>query len=251
MISDVGTPSAGAVTKCTPLAVVSPQKKCQSQSLSADQSDSATVTLKRAANNTDAIATSTSKRSKIENLGDANRLLTPNFDTGDNMQKLSWSTDKSVVSGRQTRRDDLSVRDILMAMSRGNLHRAAAVLSHFLSSNNNQPVRDFLLQSLAVPIIDKAAQEKLTWQDLIIGGVRGSLSHHTVSLGTRTITTKTFVKNMISACVFKIVKEGVSISTEELSGLIGVHWRQVSACRDKVASLMVNNVIITALKRKT
>ena len=72
-----------------------------------------------------------------------------------------------------------------------------------------------------------------------------------MSLGTHTIAAKTFVKNVTSACVFKIVKDGVSISTKELSGLLGVNWNQVSTCRDKVASLLVNNVIMTALERKT
>ena len=88
-ISDAGSPSAGAAAKSAPLAAVSPQEKCQPQSLSVTKSVSTTAALKRLADNADATDAPPSKCSKIDKLREASDILTPYFDAGDNIHQLS------------------------------------------------------------------------------------------------------------------------------------------------------------------
>ena len=186
------------------------------------------------------------KRCKVS---EAVAVLAPQFSTGEDVHAVEWSTGTPRIAKTTAYRDKKELRAVLFTISRGDPRRAANAISNLLSEPNNDDVQK-LLPRLVPDDIQNDTIQKLAKYDLIVGGIRDSIERHTNGRGTRTIAAETFVKNVTQACLTRIVATGEKISSREISRLIGANINQVSTCRDSVASLVVENGIITTHERK-
>ena len=86
----------------------------------------------------------------------------------------------------------------------------------------------------------------------IVDGIKGIISHHTRTRkgGTRTIASETFVKNVVVASLFGVVKEKKDVSNHSLSSFIGVSFCQIKRARITVQDLITNDSDISVLGRK-
>ena len=117
--------------------------------------------------------------------------------------------------------DCIDLRVVLAAISRGNPGRAAGAIIRLLADKSNLSVKVAAMESLS-PL-----REHEIMNQLIVDGIKGIISqHHThFRKGTRTIASETFVKNVVVATLFGVVKEEKNFSNHALSLFIGVSFR--------------------------
>ena len=99
-------------------------------------------------------------------------------------------------------------------------------------------------------IFNQAPLKKQIKYELTVGGIRDPIKQHTNGQGTHRMAVETFVKNIIQACLSRIVATGEMISLREIGRLIDTHKNQVSTVCTNVASLMADDVPLTPLKRE-
>ena len=68
---------------------------------------------------------------------------------------------------------------------------------------------------------------------------------------TRPVASETYVKELIHASLFKIVKEKEPVSYHEISNIIGASWRHVALVSKNVNDSQFANLPVKALIRKT
>ena len=114
---------------------------------------------------------------------------------------MDWKETTKVPGNRQQLIDQYELRDTLLATSHGDPKRAASVISNFLNNKTNTKVREAFTGIKSI----KHGETGKT-KDLIIDGIRESIKLHTSGRGSRTTVEETFVKNVVTAAVFKLVK---------------------------------------------
>ena len=119
------------------------------------------------------------------------------------------------------------------------------MISNFLNNKTNTKVREAFSEIIPVKHV-KAGKTK----DLIIDGIQESITLHTKARGSRTIAKETFVKNAVTAAVFKLVKEKKVVTNTQLNSLLGTTSHQVSIARNQVKDVIKNNATTKALQRK-
>ena len=115
---------------------------------------------------------------------------------------MDWKETATVQGNRQQLIDQSKLRAILLTTSHGDPKRAAHVISNSLNTKTNTTVREAFSEIIPV----KHAKTGKT-KDLIIDGIRESISLHTKVRDSRIITEETFVNNVVTAAVSKLVKE--------------------------------------------
>ena len=101
-----------------------------------------------------------------------------------------------------------------------------------------------------------------TSQDLVIEGIRECVKHHS-SRGTRTIVAEILMKNISTACLFKIEKDKIKVTNNalkkkdkievtnnELEKLLGIHKNQLTKARTRLKDILTENKLISPLERK-
>ena len=90
--------------------------------------------------------------------------------------------------------DSKDLGAMLFSISRGNPQRAASAISKMLDTN--QIVKDNITH-----LVFKRSETV----SKVMEGIRESIDLHTDGKGTRTMVAETFIKNIVTACMFKIV----------------------------------------------
>ena len=148
-------------------------------------------------------------------------------------------------SDRVRYQDSKTIRAMVIAITRGDEKRAANAFTQLLSESVNSHVREDILGQLS-----QAEDKKNSLHQLIMDSIGDTVAHHTKGRGTRTIVAETLVKNIASACVYKIVKEKLDVKDSDLSKALGIDARQFSTARTTVENMIVDGTGIKALKRK-
>ena len=99
----------------------------------------------------------------------------------------------------------------------------------------------------AMAIVDRRKQ----LGTLIAQGLKDCIAHHMNEQGgTRTTTTKTLVKNLLTAALFSIPKDS-SISNQSISNALGTTYHQVSTARERVRIMKENDALVAPYQRAT
>ena len=88
-----------------------------------------------------------------------------------------------------------------------------------------------------------------TCQDLVIQGIKECVQHHS-SRGTKTSVVKTLMKNISTACLFKIKKDKINVSNGTLQKLLGISKRQLTGAKSRLKDILSENISISPLVRK-
>ena len=64
------------------------------------------------------------------------------------------------------------------------------------------------------------------------------------------MVSKTFIKNIVTACMFKIVKGKVEVSNLTMSNLLGATTHQIGVVREIVEDMLVDHSMVKRLQRK-
>ena len=85
-----------------------------------------------------------------------------------------------------------------------------------------------------------------------MSGIHDAIAHHTnENGGTRKTASETFVKNIITACVWNTIGENKSyFGDSTIYNLIGASPRQIQSCRETVKCLIANNTDISTIEYK-
>ena len=148
------------------------------------------------------------------------------------------------VKRNQQLEDEKDTRAMLIAIHRGNPIRTATTIFRFLSNPSNKEVQDKVVELLA----GEPSEEKRV-KDLIVGGIRDSIKYH-ANGGARTYIHEMFVKFVVLACIFKIIVEGIKISNNCLSRVIGTTPAQIENARIKIGNMVATKSKISPPTRK-
>ena len=106
----------------------------------------------------------------------------------------------------------------MCAIANGNLDRCARALVVYIEG----------MPDLREKVLDGINKKTEDLNQLIVDGIKVSVAHHTKSAGgNRHVAEETFVKNVVVASVFKIVKEGHKICKADLIKSIGASRNQI------------------------
>lgn len=155
--------------------------------------------------------------------------------------QLKWDDSKK-VSKTTLNNGAQELDSAVKSIAKCNPDRAAIMISKLLNDKSNAELKDIVLKSITDDDLNS----------LIFGGIKESLAHHSkCGRGSRTSSEETFVKNVMSACLFKIVKENrKDISTGELASSIGISWQQAQTAREKAKDMIDNNKTASPLTRE-
>jgi len=188
-----------------------------------------------------------SKRPRVEIRLDAAKILSPRLfqgSAGEKIDFMAWKSTDKLVQRTAALEDTKDLRAMLFAISKGDINRAGMMLSKFLCDKSNEHLKDMVFQAI------KSKNEYSNLSDFILAGIKDSISHHSLGDGTRAIAAETFVKNVVVACLFRIVKDGAHFTNAALSKAIGVTFHQVTIARTQVQKLLETNSIVSTLQRK-
>lgn len=179
------------------------------------------------------------------------RFMKPYIKSHINIENITWGFGpvnqqefKTTDNGRSELNDSVDLRCALFAISRGDPTRATKILLRLL---RHQECKDIFTAIHANIMKDSYIVERQ-----IVAGIKKSIAHHTPSNkgGTRPIAAATFVKNVVSACVFYIVAENLEFKPTELKKAIGTSLGLLNTAKDTVKSLITDNVLIGLYERK-
>ena len=88
-----------------------------------------------------------------------------------------------------------------------------------------------------------------TCQDLVIQGIKECVQHHS-SRRTKKIVVETLMKNISTACLFKIEKDKINVSNGTLQKLLGISKRQLTGAKSRLKDILSENISISPLVRK-
>lgn len=196
-------------------------------------------------NNTTQRTNPKSKRSKKsdrhERLTTALPAILPRF-RGDTTQ---WKDSNKTVVKSTTCADAQDMRTFLAAITGCDSTRAANAIIHLLNRSDNAQIKAEVVKAYA------PNDGKVEVYELILGGIRDGIAHHTNKKGgTRTIAAETFVKNIVAACMWRIVNTGASTASTAISEIIGTTWHQIRIGRTTVEQLIADDAQIKALLRE-
>lgn len=187
------------------------------------------------------------KRPRCDIRTDAGKILAPRFNPGTkHIEDMKWDVDTTfkAVGSSTTTGDVKDLQAIIFAISRGNPDRAGKAISRFLGDKSNVQLKTTVLEDLG------EEDEVVTTNNLVLDGIKDSIAHHTKGIGgTRMAAAETFIKNVVAACLFRIVKDKAKVSNSAMRSMIGTSWNQVKLARVQVQNLLNNNAIIAPLKR--
>ena len=154
------------------------------------------------------------------------------------------TTTTTTDNGRTELNDSIDLRCALFAISRGDPTRATKVLLRLLRHKE--------CKDIYTAIHAKLMKDSYIVERQIVAGIKRSIAHHTPSNkgGTRPIAAATFVKNVVSACIFHVVAENLEFKPTELKNAIGTSMGLLNAAKDTVKSLITDNVSIGLYERK-
>ena len=101
-----------------------------------------------------------------------------------------------------------------------------------------------LAESNAQDIKKRVEQASAT--KLIVDGIRESIAFNT-NTDTHPTASETYVKNVMTACLFTIVEEKETVSYREISKISGVRWDYVSLVAKNMDDLLVTNSPVKAI----
>lgn len=154
------------------------------------------------------------------------------------------TTTTTTDNGRTELNDSVDLRCALFAISRGDPTHATKVLLRLLRQKE--------CKDIYTAIHAKLMKDSYIVERQIVAGIKRSIAHHTPSNkgGTRPIAAATFVKNVVSACIFHVVAENLEFKPTELKNAIGASMGLLNAAKDTVKSLITDNVSIGLYERK-
>lgn len=177
---------------------------------------------------------------------EAAKAVAPRFKSSINEKWLSSGNSVKKSQASDDARDvEVPLEAVLVAVSRGDTTRAGEAIGRILSDSTNSDMRE-----VALKFVTKKEDEHLKLCKLLVDGIKDSNAHHN-AIGSRTKAAETFVKNNVTACVFKIVKDKHEISNGSIMSCLGVSNRQVKYARRQVKDILTNNSLICPVQRKT
>ena len=97
-------------------------------------------------------------------------------------------------------------------------------------------MRAVVLKNIAKSTEQEVDKETAT-ANRIVDGIRESIAFHTKD-GTRPTSSETFVSNVLTGCLFNIVKEKEAVGVHAISNILCVERDEVSRVRKKVKDLL-------------
>jgi hypothetical protein len=163
---------------------------------------------------------------------------------GSYVGQREFNTTTTTDNGRTELNDSVDLRCALFAISRGDPTRATKVLLRLLRHKE--------CKDIYTAIHAKLMKDSYIVERQIVAGIKRSIAHHTPSNkgGTRPIAAATFVKNVVSACIFHVVAENLEFKPTELKNAIGTSMGLLNTAKDTVKSLITDNVSIGLYERK-
>ena len=125
---------------------------------------------------------------------------------------------------------------MLMSTSKADAQRAALTLEKFLSNKVDANVRAGVVESINKLKEQEFDKDTATAKRIVIG-IRESIAFHTTA-GTWPTASKPFMKDVLTACLFKIVKEKETVGIHTTSNIIGDERDEVSCVRKQVKDLL-------------
>ncbi|KAL7548521.1 hypothetical protein ACHAWF_011806 [Thalassiosira exigua] len=175
---------------------------------------------------------------------EAAKVLAPKFNTdGNDIDEIAWVPTEEDTSSRWAE-DAKNLRAMLLAITKANPERAAKAVRTVLKKND--PFKEKLMPLIETMV--NAGKEEDD-KDLILFGIKASIAHHSHGKGTRVASGEMFVKTVVTACLFAIVKYRVEVADTRLVKLIGTPSHQIKEARARVQEMLENNTQGSEKKR--
>ena len=172
-------------------------------------------------------------------------ILAPKSLRNTDCDNLVWVTAETNISETLERTDAKDLALMLHSICHGNPIRAAGAIANTLKKMKNETISDIVKVSVFQPT------EIEMRKSLVTESIHASIQSHTSGAGSCTAAVETFVKNVATASMYKIVQEKVEVSNYEMAKVIGTTAHQVSIARETVKELIDNNSVTKRRERQT
>jgi hypothetical protein len=155
----------------------------------------------------------------------AAEILAPRKMIASEIEASVWSKAEPSVK-RMTRQNDAhDLGAMIFSISCGNTKRADDAVFRWLQKDENAVVSD------------KVENMIVNTHKLVVQGIHASIQSQSRAKGSRNRASKSFVKNVVAACLFTIVKQKEDVCDNEPKGLLGTSVNQISLARTTIRDL--------------
>ena len=131
---------------------------------------------------------------------------------------------------------------MLGAISRANPNRAASALIQLLNDKLNIDLKAGVQETV------NSKSDNANADDRIISSIKNSITHHHNEMGgTLTTDAETFVNNIVSTCLFKVVEKNSLTSNRALCKALGARSHHISLACNQVQDPPGNDAIVSSL----
>ena len=149
-----------------------------------------------------------------------------------------WSEAEPSIKRMARQNDAHDLGAMIFSISRGNAKWAADAVFRWLQKEENSVVSD------------KVENMIVNTQKLVVQGIHASIQSQSRAKGSRNRASETFVKNVVAACLFTIVKQKEDVCDNEPKRLLGTSVNQMTLARNIIPDLITNDYTMKIQERK-
>ena len=155
----------------------------------------------------------------------AAEILAPRKMIASKIEASVWSEAEPSIKRMARQNDAHDLGAMIFSISRGNAKWAADAVFRWLQKEENSVVSD------------KVENMIVNTQKLVVQGIHASIQSQSRAKGSRNRASETFVKNVVAACLFTIVKQKEDVCDNEPKRLLGTSVNQISLARTTIRDL--------------